>query len=198
MAPPAGCSATTPRKDHDDRFLMPEQSFVTKTMIFGAPDPRAISTSHVARFNLTTRHTVGRKRRRCLAFSKTVRGHRAAVGLSLFVYNFCKVHRTLETTPAQAAGLAERPWTMEEVVTAALAEEPIPAPVAQPLALPTGRANLAPLRTICNSGGGRPRVACPEKLQGAGYELLSSFTSGPRTDAGLFTKLTEPWTGGRP
>jgi len=127
-----------PRGNHDDRFPLPEQSFVTKTVISGSPDLSQCSTSHVERFNLSTRHTVGRKRRRCLAFSKTVRGHRAAVGLSFAAYNFCKIDGSLDETPAMAAKLTDHPWTMEELVTAALAEEPTAAPVAQPLALPAG------------------------------------------------------------
>jgi hypothetical protein len=37
-------------------------------------------------------------------------------------YNYVRVHQTLRTTPAVAAGLASRPWSLAELVAAALAE----------------------------------------------------------------------------
>ena len=30
--------------------------------------------------------------------------------------NFCRVHKTLGTTPAVAAGIADHPWTLDELV----------------------------------------------------------------------------------
>ena len=38
--------------------------------------------------------------------------------LSLFfgVFNFCKVHGTLKTPPAVAAGLTDRVWTVRELL----------------------------------------------------------------------------------
>jgi len=56
------------------------------------------------------------------AFSKKVENHAAAVELHFFVYNWCRPHSSLRTekdnrrTPAVAAGIARRPWTVEEVV----------------------------------------------------------------------------------
>jgi hypothetical protein len=32
-------------------------------------------------------------------------------------YNFCRVHQTLRVTPAMEAGLADRVWTLEELVS---------------------------------------------------------------------------------
>jgi hypothetical protein len=31
-------------------------------------------------------------------------------------YNFCRVHQTLKTTPAMAAGVADHRWTLQEIV----------------------------------------------------------------------------------
>jgi IS1 family transposase len=124
-----------PQRSPDHRYEPSREVFVTKTPIFGVPNEDLMSTSYVERFNLQTRHTVGRTRRLCLAFSKTLRGHRAAIGLGIAAYNWTRVHGTLGTTPAVAAGLAERPWTLAELVTAALAEEETAPPVAQPLKL---------------------------------------------------------------
>jgi hypothetical protein len=42
--------------------------------------------------------------------------HRLAVALFLGVYNFVRQHHSLGTTPAAAAGLEEKPWSLEQVV----------------------------------------------------------------------------------
>ena len=40
----------------------------------------------------------------------------ADVALHFGVYNFVRQHHTLATTPAVAAGLEEKPWSLEQVV----------------------------------------------------------------------------------
>jgi hypothetical protein len=50
------------------------------------------------------------------AFSKKVENHAAAVALYFMWYNFSRVHQTLKTTPAIAAGVADHVWTAEEIV----------------------------------------------------------------------------------
>ena len=42
--------------------------------------------------------------------------HKHAVALLLGVYNFVRKHATLGTSPAVAAGLEEKPWSLERVV----------------------------------------------------------------------------------
>jgi len=42
--------------------------------------------------------------------------HKLAVALHFGVYNFVRQHHTLRTTPAVAAGLEEKPWSLEQVV----------------------------------------------------------------------------------
>lgn len=42
-----------------------------------------------------------------------------AVSFYFMVYNFVKVHGTVKTTPAIAAGVAVDRWTMEDIVTMA-------------------------------------------------------------------------------
>ena len=56
---------------------------------------------------------------------------RHTVTMSLFFYNLAKPHQTLTeaahgrpTTPAMAAGLAARPWTIEDLVKLIEAREP--------------------------------------------------------------------------
>ena len=41
--------------------------------------------------------------------------HKHAVALLLGVYNFVRKHTTLGTSPAVAAGLEEKPWSLERV-----------------------------------------------------------------------------------
>ena len=70
-------------------------------------------TSHVERYNATTRTFVRRCSRMGYAFSKKVYNHQMALAIHFVWYNFCKPHGSLGplTTPAMAAGLAE--WPME-------------------------------------------------------------------------------------
>jgi len=48
-------------------------------------------------------------------FSKKVENLSHAVALHYMHYNFCRVHQTLKTTPALAAGVADHRWTLLEV-----------------------------------------------------------------------------------
>ena len=50
------------------------------------------------------------------AFSKKIEMHAAAVALHFMYYNFCRVHLTLGETPAMAAGISDRRWTVEDLV----------------------------------------------------------------------------------
>lgn len=49
-------------------------------------------------------------------FSKKCTNLEAAVALHHMHYNYVRKHKTLGTTPAVAAGLATRPWTMGDLV----------------------------------------------------------------------------------
>jgi len=96
-----------------------------KRHVMGDPDPSSVSTSFVERQNLTMRMGMRRFTRLTNAFSKKVANHAHAVALHFFYYNFCRAHSTLTkahakhypTTPAMAAGIAETPWTIEDIVT---------------------------------------------------------------------------------
>jgi len=50
------------------------------------------------------------------AFSRKARNHGAAVALNYFAYNFIKIHRTLRTSPAMAAGATDRLWEVSDLV----------------------------------------------------------------------------------
>lgn len=42
-----------------------------------------------------------------------------ALALEFGHHNFCRIHKTLKRTPAMAAGLADHPWRVEELLEAA-------------------------------------------------------------------------------
>jgi len=84
--------------------------------ILGDPDPDHISTSYVERQNLTMRMSMRRFTRLTNGFSKKMENHAAAIALHFMHYNFVRVHQTLGTTPAVAAGIAEKPWTVGDLV----------------------------------------------------------------------------------
>jgi hypothetical protein len=52
------------------------------------------------------------------AFSKKVENHAHSVALFATYYNFVRVHKTLRTTPAMAAGITERVWEIGDIVDA--------------------------------------------------------------------------------
>jgi len=82
----------------------------------GDPDPAHVSTSYAERQNLNMRMGMRRFTRLTNAFSKKVENHEHMIGLYYAFYNFCRVHQTLKTAPAVAAGVADHVWTLTELV----------------------------------------------------------------------------------
>ena len=87
-------------------------------------EPEHISTSYVERQNLTIRMASKRFARLSNGFSKRLECHLAAVALHVAFYNLCRVHEALRTTPAMALGIADRVWTIGDLLDAAFAAEP--------------------------------------------------------------------------
>jgi IS1 family transposase len=87
-----------------------------KNVFWGSPDLDLISTSYVERLNATTRLHMRRLTRLTHAFSKKYENFVAAVGLHFAYYNFAKRHTTLKCTPAIAAGVEDRQWSIGELV----------------------------------------------------------------------------------
>jgi hypothetical protein len=46
---------------------------------------------------------------------RVVENHYHALSLYFVFYNFVRVHKSLRTSPAMAAGVADRLWSMEDV-----------------------------------------------------------------------------------
>jgi IS1 family transposase len=88
----------------------------TTEVIQGDPDPKHISTSFVERLNWSVRTSCRRYTRLSNGFSRKLRNHTAAVALNYFAYNFVRIHRTLRTSPAMAAGVTDRLWDVSDIV----------------------------------------------------------------------------------
>ena len=93
----------------------------------GSRVSRSVNTSFIERENLTDRPHNARKSRKTYRFSKDWRFHEAATYFTMSRYNFCWPVRTLreaigeghwrKRTPAMAAGLADRFWTISEWIS---------------------------------------------------------------------------------
>ncbi len=109
------------------RYTPPQVVAAVATPAYGNPDMSKVCTSHVERHNLTARMTVRRMTRLTNAFSKKWENHEAAMALFFAFYNYCRPHMTLsedagyKRTPAMAAGLADRVWTVAELLEMAAA-----------------------------------------------------------------------------
>ncbi len=109
-------------KDAARRYSPAEVVAVERDVVSGIP--AHISTSYVERQNLSLRMGQRRFTRLTNGFSKKLAHHEAAVSLYVAHYNLCRVHEALRTTPAVALGVAERVWTIGELLDAALSLEP--------------------------------------------------------------------------
>jgi IS1 family transposase len=105
------------------RYSPPVCTGAEKVRMIGRPDFDLVSTSYVERSNLTLRMQNRRITRLTNAFSKKAENHAHAVSLFFLYYNYCRAHQTLtkdageKTTPAMAAGLTDRVWTVDDIVT---------------------------------------------------------------------------------
>src|SRR6185312_8008554 len=95
-----------------------------KERIEGNPDPKHVSTSFAERQNLTMRMQMRRFTRLTNAFSKKFENHMHMVALYTVWYNFVKLHKAHRMTPAMAAGVTDRLWSMDDV--AELVEASLP------------------------------------------------------------------------
>jgi len=109
-------------KDAARRYSPAEVVSVGREVESGVPS--YISTSDVERQNLTLRMTQKRFARLTNGFSKKLDHHAAAVSLYVTHYNLCRVHEALRTTPGVSIGVADRVWTIGDLLDATLAIEP--------------------------------------------------------------------------
>ena len=117
----------TGQKGHERKYSPAECTGARKEPVFGNPDPAMISTSHVERQNLTMRMGMRRFTRLTNAFSKKLENHLHMLSLYFVHYNFVRVHKSLRTTPAMAAGVSNTLHDMEWIVGLIDARAPEPA-----------------------------------------------------------------------
>jgi hypothetical protein len=110
-----------------ERLILGGEEQLEKTLA-GSEQSRTVNTSFVERWNGTQRQFNARKKRKAYTFSKELSLHEACTWLVVVWYNFGWCVRTLrqqvqetpprykQRTPAMAAGLADHPWTMEELL----------------------------------------------------------------------------------
>ena len=101
--------------DEAGRYSPPSCIGTKTAVITGKPAPDHISTSFVERSNLTMRMSMRRLTRLTNGFSKKAENHVHAVAIHFMYYNFGRYHKTLRSTPAMRAGVADHLWSLEEI-----------------------------------------------------------------------------------
>jgi IS1 family transposase len=105
-----------PAPEGPRRYSPAECLGAVKTAIQGDPDMAHVSTSYAERNNLNVRMHTRRMTRLTNAFSKKLENHAHAMALHFLYYNFVRIHTTLKTTPAMAAGVTDRLWEVADMV----------------------------------------------------------------------------------
>ncbi len=59
-------------------------------------------------------------------FSKKLDNHTHALALYFAFYIFCRIHKTLKVTPAMAAGVSDKLWSLEDIAERIEANRPQP------------------------------------------------------------------------
>jgi hypothetical protein len=115
-APPVSSVLYGPSGEGEKRYSPAECIGAVKHRIEGNPDPKHVSTSFAERSNLNVRMHTRRFTRLTNAFSKKAQNHMHSVALFAMYYNFVRIHKTLRTTPAMAAGVTSRLWEIGDIV----------------------------------------------------------------------------------
>lgn len=98
------------------RYSPPECIGCERHRVNGKPDEKHVSTSFVERQNLNIRMGLRRFTRLTNAFSKKIENHVYGLAVYFMHYNFVRIHQTLRITPAMAAGVSQKLWSMEDVI----------------------------------------------------------------------------------
>ncbi len=107
--------AADPGNSPERRYSPPVCTGAHKIPVIGNPDAAHISTSHVERNNLTMRMGMRRFTRLTNAHSKKYANHIYALALFFMHYNFVRQHKAHRLSPAMAAGITDRLWSMEDI-----------------------------------------------------------------------------------
>lgn len=89
----------------------------SKRVVFGSPNIDRAGTSRIERANLTLRMSQRRWTRKTNAHSKKFANMQAAFALHSCFYNWARPHASLDgQTPAMKLGIADRAWTVADIV----------------------------------------------------------------------------------
>lgn len=121
-------SETPGSKGHERKYSPGVCTGTFTKAVTGKPDPAHISTSLVESHNQKMRQHMRRFTRLTAAHSKKFANHCHSLALYFTFYNFVKIHSTLRTSPAMAAGIETRLWDMKDIVAAMDARAPKPGP----------------------------------------------------------------------
>jgi IS1 family transposase len=103
-------------EQNEVRYSPAECLGTMKERIVGNPDRELVSTSYVERQNLTMRMSMRRFTRLTNAHSKKIENHIHAIALHYMHYNFARYHQSLRCSPAMAAGVSKKLWSVEDIV----------------------------------------------------------------------------------
>jgi hypothetical protein len=114
---------------HSERHYSPAVcTGARRVRVMGDPDAAHISTSHVERSNLSFRMHMRRYTRLTNAHSKKFENHCHMVGLYTVWYNFARLNSAVRMSPAMAAGISDRLWSMADIVELMDKTAPKPGP----------------------------------------------------------------------
>ncbi len=90
---------------------------VNREAMQGNPNLATATVCHIERFFLTMRQGNKRCARKTLAYSKSWDNHALTASIHIFVYNLVRKHEGIGgKTPAVILGIADRRWTLEDVI----------------------------------------------------------------------------------
>jgi hypothetical protein len=103
-------------EDTETRYSPAKCLAAEKRPMRGNPDWDYVSTRYAERQNLNVRMQNRRYTRLTNAFSKKADMLAYGVTISFMYHNVVRIHQTLGTTPAVAAGIVTRKWKIEDMV----------------------------------------------------------------------------------
>ena len=74
------------------------------------------NTAYVERFNATIRTWMPAASRRSRTQAARRRRLEAALFWTVAVYNFCRIHQSIQTAPAVAAAIIDEPWSIDQLL----------------------------------------------------------------------------------
>ena len=99
-----------------------QAAFKPNKVDYWTTETEGVSNSFVERQNLTMRMSMKRFARRTNAYSKKFENHVHMVSLYFLYYNWCRIHRTIQCTPAMEAGLTKKLYDVEWIAELADSE----------------------------------------------------------------------------